>query len=55
MVTFIFASFSCFFGDGENVENFRFDIFLAITQKPQDIMDILIKYLTSLTDKIGIF
>ena len=33
MVTIIFASFS----DGENVENFRLDIFWAISQEPQDI------------------
>ncbi len=50
MVTFIFASCSCFLEDGKNVENFRFDIFLAISQEPQDIMEILIKYLDSLTD-----
>ena len=50
MVTFILASFSCFFLDGENVTNFRFDIFWTITQEPQDIMEILIKYLYSLND-----
>ncbi len=40
-----------FFGDGENVENFRFDISWSITQEPQKIiMDTLIKYLDSLID-----
>ncbi len=33
-----------------NVENFRFDISLAITKEPQDIMEILIKYFDSLAD-----
>ncbi len=35
MVTFNFASFSGFCRG--NVENFRFDTFLAITQEPQDV------------------
>ncbi len=39
--------FRVFFGDGENVKNFRYDIFLARTTKH---MEILIKYLDSLTD-----
>ena len=37
MATFIFALFSDFFLDRENVENFHFNVFLAITQEPQDI------------------
>ncbi len=53
MVTLILASFLCvcvvvfffLFRDWENVENFRFDIFLTITQKPQDIMEILINWI----------
>ncbi len=32
-----FASFSCFFVRGKCRKNFRFDIFLAITQEPQAI------------------
>ena len=60
MVTFIFASFSCFvlfFGYGENVENFRFDIFLAITQEPQDIWKFWLNIWILLLSlhKIGIF
>ena len=50
MVTLIFASFSCIFRGRGKYRNFRFYIFLAITQEPQDIMEILIKYWDFLTD-----
>ena len=57
MVTFIFASLvSCFFGDRDNVENFRFDI--GNNSRATRHMEILIKYLDSLTNfayKIGTF
>ena len=46
----VFVFVFVFFRDGENIENFRFDIFLAITQEPNHKMEVLIKYVNFLTD-----
>ena len=51
MVTFIFAFFRILFFrvTGEMSKTFGLTYFLVITQEPQDIKEILIKYLDFLT------